>query len=474
MPEDQEIRERFESAGQGQVFAHWDQLSLSEREGLIAEAAEVDLAEVGDLVQALVFVSASEVDLSGLEPAPYIALPEHGGDAAAWEHAKATGTEALRAGRVALFTVAGGQGTRLGYDGPKGTFPVTPVTGKSLFGVFAGKVRGASEAFGVDIPWFIMTSTANHEATIAHFEEQGYFGLPRESVMFFSQGRMPAVDFDGKILLADKGTLAMSPNGHGGSLRALVRSGAIAQMRERGVDIISYFQVDNPLVKAVDPAFIGFHVEGKSAMSSKMVPKAYPLEKLGHFCRQDGKTVVIEYSDMPDAMQEETTPSGELRYNAGSIAIHVLDTGFVEKVGGAGAEINLPFHKAKKKIPCIDAAGNAVFPKEPNGIKFEMFVFDALPFAENPVIIETARTDDFSPVKNAEGTDSPESCRRDQLAMWTRWLKAAGVTITTDGKGNPPFNFEVSSAFADDCETFVRNWNALAKKPTITEGTVIA
>jgi UDP-N-acetylglucosamine/UDP-N-acetylgalactosamine diphosphorylase len=292
--------------------------------------------------------------------------------------------------------------------------------------------------------------------------------------MFFSQGRMPAVDLDGRILLESPSTVAMSPDGHGGSLRALVRSGAIDRMQRAGIEVISYFQVDNPLVQVIDPAFIGFHLEHGSEMSSKMIPKAYPLEKVGHFCVQDGRMLVVEYSDMPAAMQEERTPAGELRFVAGSIAIHIFDVGFVERLGSGSAGARLPFHRAVKKIPTVDAAGNPVNPAGPNGIKFEMFVFDALPFARNPVVIETLREDDFSPVKNATGTDSAETCRADQLRQWTRWLKAAGVELETDTTGLPGIVFEVSPLFADSEAAFVERWQALAVKPSITEGTVLA
>jgi UDP-N-acetylglucosamine/UDP-N-acetylgalactosamine diphosphorylase len=413
---------------------------------------------------------AAAVNLEGLAPAPYEPLPEHGGKADDWAKAKAAGEAALRAGRVAAFTVAGGQGTRLGYDGPKGTYPVTPVKKKTLFQVFAEKIKGAGTRYGKPIHWFIMTSHANHEATEAFFKENRYFGLDSGRVHFFRQGRMPAVDFNGKILLESKGSIAMSPDGHGGSLRALERSGALDLMKKEGIDTLSYFQVDNPLVRFIDPAFIGFHLGRGSEMSSKMVPKAYPEEKVGLFCVQGGKLVVIEYSDLPMATQREVDAAGKLRYLSGSIAIHIFNTDFIRRVavGGAGAE--LPFHRADKKIPTVDAAGNAIKPDKPNGVKFEMFVFDALPFAKDPLVIETRRADDFSPVKNAEGIDSPKTCREDQLRQYGRWLKANGAEITLSDSGLPPLSLEVSPLFGYDEDSFADAWRKLTKKPAITEG----
>ncbi|MEX0325457.1 MAG: UTP--glucose-1-phosphate uridylyltransferase [Puniceicoccaceae bacterium] len=467
-------KDRFEAAGQGHVFAFWDQLEEAARSRLLDEAASIDLAEIQHLVDTLVQGSDSQaVSLEGLEPAPFIKHPQHGGDAALWAEARGIGESALRAGKVAAFTVAGGQGTRLGYYGPKGTFPVTPVREKPLFAVFADKLLAAGERYGVRIPWFIMTSSVNHAATVAAFEEADYFGLETDQVMFFSQGRMPAVDFSGRILMDNPASISMSPDGHGGSLRALVRSGAIERMQQSGIEVISYFQVDNPLVQVIDPAFIGFHIREQSEMSSKMIPKAYPGEKVGMFCQQEDKMVVLEYSDMPMDMQEERDADDELRYLAGSIAIHILDVGFVARIGGGDAEAQLPFHKAVKKVKTIDSDGNLLHPEEPNGVKFEMFVFDALPFARNPVVIETLREDDFSPVKNATGIDSAESSRADQIRQWTRWLGAAGVDLATDETGLPPFTFEVGPRFGDSEEAFVKSWLALEEKPAITDGVIL-
>ena len=489
----------YRAAGQAQVFAFWDQLSAAERTELAAQAAEIDLAEVDRLNRTLVFKSAGGgANLDGLSPAPVTMLPANGGDPAAWARARAVGEEALRAGRVAAFTVAGGQGTRLGYDGPKGTFAVTPVKQKPLFQVFAEKIRAAGARYGKPLHWFIMTSHANHAQTEAFFAEHKNFGLDRARVHFFRQGRMPAVGFDGKILLETKGSLALSPDGHGGSLRALHRSGALDLMKAEKVDTLSYFQVDNPLVRCIDASFIGFHLEAKSEMSSKMVPKAYPEEKVGHFCAQDGKIVVVEYSDMPVSMQRETLANGALRYSAGSIAIHVIDREFARRMAGgdqlsdggyslsggqpadpitnnaqpitsAGAPA-LPFHRADKKIATVDAAGGPVKPEKANGVKFEMFVFDAIPHARNSIVIETARADDFSPVKNAEGVDSPKTSREDQLRQFARWFKGANVILDTDATGLPKQTVEVSPLFGYDQETFTESWGKLANRPAIADG----
>lgn len=465
--------EEFRAAGQSQVFAYWDQLSEVEREQLMAQASEIDLSEVATLTSTLLGSEpAAVVDFNQLIPAPYEPLPESGGDAAKWQEALQVGEEALRAGRVAAFTVAGGQGTRLGYDGPKGTYPVTPIKNKSLFQVFAEKLKAVENRYGRPMHWFIMTSHQNHEATEGFFREHNYFGLDADRVHFFRQGRMPAVDFEGKILLDSKSTLALSPDGHGGSLRGLERSGAIDIMEKEGIDVISYFQVDNPLVRFIDPAFIGWHILSGSEMSSKMIPKAYAEEKLGHFCLLDGKLVVVEYSDLPLKMQHEIEPeTGQLKFRAGSIAIHLLDRNFVRRM--ASGEQSLPFHRADKKIPTIDAQGNPYKPDKINAVKFELFVFDALPFSNNPLVIETSRADEFAPVKNAEGNDSPQTCKENQLRQFARWGNAHGADLAVDETGLPAVTFEVSPLFGYDEASFADSWNAAQPEPKITEGTYL-
>jgi UDP-N-acetylglucosamine/UDP-N-acetylgalactosamine diphosphorylase len=238
--------------------------------------------------------------------------------------------------------------------------------------------------------------------------------------------------------------------------------------------VLSYFQVDNPLVRCVDPAFIGFHLEAGSEMSSKMVPKRDPAERVGNFCLDAaGRLVVVEYSDMPRALAEEREPGGALRFRAGSIAIHLLDRDFVARVGsGRDHACRLPFHRAEKKIPTVDESGQPVQPEKPNGVKFEMFVFDALPFARAPVVVETDRAEEFSPVKNAVGEDSPATCRDDQLRQFARWLRAAGAALPVDATGLPAFPLEISPLFGDDDVSVAARWAALTPKPALAAGLV--
>lgn len=467
-------RHLYEKHGQGQVFRFFDDLPPAQQDELIRQASEIDLDELNRLVKTLVTKpSHPDANPAAIEPADYIPATTKDQDPLQWQAAVATGEKALQAGRVAAFTVAGGQGTRLGFDGPKGTFPVSPVSGKFLFQIFAEKLAAAQSRYQSRIPWFIMTSKDNHGETLAFFRAFSWFGLGPDNIHLFPQGTLPAVDREGKILLTDRHRIALSPDGHGGSLRALVRSGATKKMRDAGIDILSCFQVDNPLVKCIDPAFIGFHLNQRSQLSSKMVEKRSPEEKVGVFCNKDGIPCVIEYSDLPSKLQHEKDPSGALRFRAGSVAIHLFDLGLIEQLGGNTESGTLPFHAAWKKVPSLGQDAQANDPVEPNAVKFEMFLFDALPFAENPLVLETQREAEFSPVKNAVGEDSPETSHRDQLRQFARWFHAAGVALPTDDSGTPEIRIEVSPAFADSEEDFVSAWQSLANPPTLGDGLVL-
>ena len=445
------VRRRVADAGQDHVFRFWDDLSDDGRRRLLSQLAEVDFQQLQGLVETHVRHATPLGVPADLKPAPFIALPSTDAERAERDRMRDRGRALLAAGKVAAFTVAGGQGTRLGYDGPKGAFPVGPVSGRPLFQVFAEGIRAARQAAGAAIPWYVMTSEANDEATRAFFADHNRFGLPEEDVRFFRQGMMPAVDFDGRLILQAPDRIARSPDGHGGSLLALARSGMLDDMADRGIEHISYFQVDNPLVPPVDPVFLGYHVARGSEMSNKMARKRDPGEKLGVFCRTAGRLRVIEYSDLPDHLAEARGEDGRLRYEAGSIAIHALARTFVEGLA-AGATFGLPFHRAEKKIPYCDDDGNTVTPEEPNGVKFEMFVFDALPMAENPTVLEIDRSREFSPVKNADGEDSAATARRDMVRLAAERLEGAGIRVPRGEDGEPAVQVEVSPLAARTAE----------------------
>lgn len=433
------VKDRLAAVNQAHLLAHISKLESAEIAALLAEIQSLDLESLPALISKDVLARAALEVPSGIQPPLWYPLDPNE-DSRSYEATRfhQIGEELIRAGKVAVFCVAGGQGTRLGWDGPKGTFPATPIQGKSLFQGFAEQLLNARVKYGRDIPWYIMTSPMNHGTTVAYFNEKHYFGLEPGSVRFFPQGVMPAFGADtGKILLAERGRIAFSPDGHGGSLRALGQSGALAEMRAGGVEIISYIQVDNPHVRALDALFIGLHAaadDSSAEMSSKMVPKTEPKEKLGNFCRTaDGRTMVIEYTDLPDELAEQVDANGELRFRAGSIAIHCLGVDFIERLNDPKSGIALPWHRAEKKVATIDSEnGEVITPTQPNAVKLEMFVFDALALCESSIILETGRVEEFAPIKNLSGVDSAESARVLQMERHARWLEAAGVVVARD------------------------------------------
>jgi UDP-N-acetylglucosamine/UDP-N-acetylgalactosamine diphosphorylase len=285
--------------------------------------------------------------------------------------------------------------------------------------------------------------------------------------MFFRQRQMPAFLPDGRIALAERHRVALSPDGHGGSLWALADSGALADMRQRGIDTISYFQVDNPLVHAIDPLFVGLHLVTESEMSSKAVAKASDEERVGVFCVADGKLGVIEYSDLPVELARAKNPDGTRRFDAGSIAIHVLSRAFVERLTEPGATVQLPWHRADKKVTVVDDAGQVITPASPNVVKLEMFVFDAIPLARNPLVLFTRREEEFSPVKNGEGVDSPVTARRDLVRRAARWLETCGVRVPRGADGEPAQPIEISPAYALDAVDLRQR---MKSQPTLMAG----
>lgn len=440
---------RLEAMGQGHLVLHAETLDAEARASFYGQLDALDLNELARMIERNTTGYTPESVPSDLAPAKVVGL-----DNPSREPAKHTGEALIRAGKVACFTVAGGQGSRLGYEGPKGCFPTSCATEKSLFRIFAEGILGTQRRHEVTIPWYIMTSPLNHDATVAFFEEHGHFGLNASAVRFFPQGVMPSFDKEtGKLLLAEPGVLATNPDGHGGSFKALRVSGALDDMKQRGVEHLSYFQVDNPLTRPVDPVFLGLHAsspDSSGQFSSKMVAKATWNEKVGVFCVADGKTQVIEYSDLPEDLAKLTDDQGNLAFNAGSVAIHAIGVEFIDKVTSNDA-FALPFHRAIKKVPFVDPeTGQRNEPAEPNAIKLERFVFDGIPIADHSIVVETARIEEFAPVKNATGTDSIESSKVLQTERAAQWLESNGVSVPRRDDGSVDAVIEISPLTAQD------------------------
>ncbi len=446
-------RARLAAVGQTHLLNFFPTLTPDGQRALLAQIADLDVEALPALIDAYVKRKPEFSLPPNIGPAPY--YPRHEKSTTRpWDRAAAErkGEELIRAGRIAAFVVAGGQGSRLGFEGPKGCFPAGAVTDKSLFAIFAEHLVGAKRRYGVDVPWYIMTSPLNHEATTSFFEQHRFFGLSPEHVRFFPQGVLPSLDIvTGQVLLASKGEVATNPDGHGGSIRALAHSGALAEMKRKGVQHLSYFQVDNPLVRPLDPAFIGLHAaasDSSAEMSSKMVTKAYPEEKMGVFCSSAGKVEVIEYSDLPMDLQRERLPDGSLRFVAGSIAIHMIGIDFIDRLAN-DPSFALPYHRAEKKIPCVDpTTGAAITPTSNNGVKLEQFVFDAISTCKSSIVYETDRAEEFGPIKNATGVDSVESSKALQTARAASWLEACGVSVPRKPDGSPDCTLEISPATA--------------------------
>ena len=432
---------------QGHILAFWGQMNDSQRQNLLTQINDMDFRAVDAWVGSYIKNAESSATSVDIAPADfYPASPVSAEQQRLYQKARRLGVELISAGKVAAFIVAGGQGTRLGFEGPKGDFPVSPVKNKTLFRIFAEMIAAASKKYGYICPWYIMTSPLNYDRTKEIFRSNSFYGLDPKNIFIFQQGTLPNFSFDGKILMAGKSEIACSPDGHGGSLKALFKCGAIADMKKRGIEFISYFQVDNPLINIFDPLFIGLHAVSGAEMSSKGLLKTNAKEKVGVFGLVDGKVAVIEYSDLPDELANKRKPDGSLLFNLGSIAIHIINRIFVEKLNVGG--FSLPLHRAIKKIPCIDQAGKIIEPSEPNGIKLESFVFDALPLASKSIILETVRSEEFAPVKNAAGADSVETSKAMMIARAAEWLEYAGCTVPKKADGSPDCVIEIAPAFA--------------------------
>jgi UDP-N-acetylglucosamine/UDP-N-acetylgalactosamine diphosphorylase len=440
-------------AEQGHVFRFFDELTAEEQATLLAQLKSIDLKLLRKLIETHV-ADAEATQAPSVAPAPVVPLASTPSQRRDETESRKAGEEALKAGRVAALVVAGGQATRLGYDAPKGTFPIGPVSGKSLFQIHCEKLVALARRHGKPIPLLVLVSPDNHAQTQRFFEEHDFFGLAKEDVWLFEQGMLPALDRDGRLLLAERGRIFLSPDGHGGVYRALQGAGLLDKLVARKIDLVFYFQVDNPLVKVADPVFLGHHVKRGAEFSLKVVAKRDAAEKVGVFAIVDGKPGIVEYSDLPEALREAKDASGRLTYSAGSIAIHCFNVPFLQRIAtGAG----MPWHVARKKVPYVDERGVVVQPTEPNGMKIESFVFDALPLAKNVVAMEVARAEEFAPVKNKSGEDSPETSRRAQSDLFRSWLEHAGLTGIDPGAA-----VEVGPLFALDRDEFEHRMRAKA------------
>ena len=398
------IREKLKEHGQEHLLLKYDSLDDEHKDQLLNEIDEIDF----DLMEKLYQKAITPIDDSQdvIEPIDYIDKAK----LTTFEKAnyEKRGIEAIKYNKLAVVTMAGGQGTRLGHSGPKGTFVFGLIEHKSIFEVLAEIFKDAWRKYDTVIPWYIMTSKQNNEQTIQHFEENNYFWYPKDAIHFFVQGELPMVSKDGKILLDEDGEVKMAANGHGGTLSSMEVSGVLAEMQVDGIEWVFISGVDNVLVKPIDPLLIGMAIQNKSLSAVKTVEKIDPKEKVGVFCRKNKKLSVVEYTEISDTMANLRDDYGSLVYGDGNAIFHLFNIKALERL----SKLKLPYHTALKKAKYIDEHGNLIVSEEPNAFKFEMFIFDAYEAFDDCIILRVKREEEFAPIKNAQGADSPTTARK--------------------------------------------------------------
>ncbi|XP_030642761.1 UDP-N-acetylhexosamine pyrophosphorylase-like protein 1 [Chanos chanos] len=441
----EEVASRLESAGQSHILQFWSTLSAEEKDTFLADLSQIDPDDLREHCRGAAEAASrhsSPEDLldERMQPVP----PEFIGSVRTsqpdtlkeWED---EGFLQVSKSRVAVLLLAGGQGTRLGVPYPKGMYNVGLPSGKTLYQIQAERIRKIQELADLrhsskcTVPWYIMTSEFTLEPTEKFFKENSHFGLDPANIVMFEQQMIPAVSFDGKVILEKKNKIALAPDGNGGLYRALVDSEVLEDMERRGVEYLHVYCVDNILVKMADPVFIGFCVTNGADCGAKVVEKAYPAEPVGVVCQVDGVYQVVEYSEIQAKTAELRGPDGKLLYSAGNICNHFFTRDFLQEVAQK-FQGQMKQHVAIKKVPFVDHEGNQVKPSKPNGIKMEKFVFDVFQFARKFVAFEVFREEEFSPLKNADGApvDTPTTARRALLRQHYSWALASGGHFVTD------------------------------------------
>ena len=427
---------------QEHILHFWDELSEQEQKHLLEIAGAINFRKIQKYYK-IAKTENKPINFSLLEPSDYVKQNDE-----RREKFYQLGSKALKSGKVAFLTVAGGQASRLGFDLPKGCFGISPITQKSLFQIFAEKILFYSNLYNQPLKWFIMTSIDNFKTTVDFFSQNNYFNLDKKNVFFFKQGINPTVTSEsGDLILKNKSELFMNPNGHGGILGALTSQGYISQMEHLGIEYLSYFQVDNPLINMADPYFIGCHIDENSNISTKVIRKEFAEEKLGIAMQEckSTKRKIVEYSDIPEKIMKQQDENGNLLFNMGSTGIHIFSVSFIKK-----ASSKLPIHIANKEmtLPNINNSDNPE--KKISVLKFETFVFDTIPLAKKAIFFETSRNEEFFPLKNKTGTDSIETCIDGQINLYRSWLKDLGCKDIDKIE-----RCEISPLFAPDRASFL-------------------
>lgn len=398
----EEIKHKLKKYGQEHLLNFYDNLEENKQKRLLEQIEGIDF----ELINSLYHKTKNEnkQEEVNVEPIEFIDKYKLNGE---YKYYEEIGKKAIKEGKLAAVTMAGGQGTRLGHKGPKGTFDIGLDSHKSLFELLCDYLKTEGNKYGVQIPWFIMTSKENNQDTVDFFKKNKYFGYEK-NIYFFIQGQLPMVDTEGKILIGEDGLIKEAADGHGGVYESLLKSGMTDKMKELGVEWVFIGGVDNCLVKMVDPVLMGIAIDKNVTAAGKSVVKANPHEKVGAFCKKNGKPSVVEYSEITDEMAEATDENGELLYGESHILCNLFNISAIERMG----KEPLPYHSAFKKATYIDKDGNKIVPDSPNAYKFEAFLFDAFGEVDDMAILRVKREEEFAPVKNASGVDSPETARK--------------------------------------------------------------
>ena len=411
-----ETIETLKQYGQEHIVKLLEKLNEEKKQELLEQIGHIDFHQMMELYENT--KKEIEIKENKIEAIPYL------------DKAKLTneqksefnklGEEILKKGQYAVVTMAGGQGTRLGHTGPKGTFKLDVYgKGKYLFEILIENLKEANNKYGVTIPWYIMTSKENNTQTIEFLEKNNYFGYNKNYVTIFTQSELPLVDIKGKFLINKELKIKEASDGNGGTYSSLRASGALADMKERGIKWVFIGSVDNALLKMADVTLLGMAIEKNVQIASKSVVKANPHEKVGVFCKMNGHPKVIEYSELPERMAEEIDSNGELKYGESHIMCNLYSIEAIEKI----SKEPLIYHSAFKKNSYIDENGKEIVPEGPNSYKFESFIFDAFEFFDDIAILRGKREDDFAPVKNKEGVDSPKTAKELYEKYWERQNK---------------------------------------------------
>ena len=400
----EEIEKMLNKYNQMHIMSNYKRANEEIKKQLEEQLQKIDMAQIEELYQSTKGEISFENDI--IEPISYVEKSKLSEDE--YNNYLAIGEKAIKEGKYSVVTMAGGQGTRLGHSGPKGTFDIGLDSHKSIFEILCDHIKEQSNKYNVMIPWYIMTSRENNAQTVEFFEKNNYFGYDKKYVKFFQQGKLPMCDEQGKILINEDGLIKEAADGHGGIFQSMKKNDVTKDMKEKGIEWAFIGPVDNVLVKMVDPILLGIMIDKKVLAGGKSVVKANPSEKVGVFCKRNGKPGVVEYTEITQEMSERVDENGELVFGESHINCNLFNVNAIEEV----ANKNLPYHVAHKKASYLDENGNLVVPTKPNAYKFESFIFDAFDMLDDMAIFRVKREEEFAPVKNAEGTDSPETARK--------------------------------------------------------------